>query len=414
MNVELTDEQADLIEKAVSWYHRDREQVFQYSGPAGTGKSTVMHIIIERLGLTPDQVAPMAYTGSAAMVMRYNGFYNARTAHAWLYKPETYYEEDSHGHKHKRIRFRYMGLPKGTIRLICIDEGSMIPHNLRKDIERNGIKILVCGDMCQLPPIGETPSYLSFGPVYQLTKIMRQNKRSSIVVIADMLRNGLVPNLGYYGEVDVIPMSMLTDDMLIKSDIVICGTNPTRDNITNHIRRDILHINSNLPLVGEKIVCRKNNWHIEEGGINLANGLLGKVASKPTVTKMSDGKFDIDFIPDLFPNITFRDISCNYQYFVSDSGRKNRLRVPGAARLDLGNLFDFGYVITTHMSQGSQYRNGIFIEEDKFHEDQNKLNYTGITRFMNHCTYVLPRNKVRPNAFPIKKYVVMLDGKLGI
>ena len=78
-NIELTDEQQELIKSAVHWYKHESELIFQYSAPAGAGKSTVMHCIIDKLGLRADQVAPMAYVGSAAIVMRLNGFYNAST-----------------------------------------------------------------------------------------------------------------------------------------------------------------------------------------------------------------------------------------------------------------------------------------------------------------------------------------------
>ena len=47
-----------------------------------------MNEIISRLGLDMSQVAPMAYTGAAAIVMRTKGLFNARTIHSWLYEPK--------------------------------------------------------------------------------------------------------------------------------------------------------------------------------------------------------------------------------------------------------------------------------------------------------------------------------------
>ena len=69
-NIVLTDEQEKLINEAVKWYYNSSELVFQYEGFGGTGKSLVMHMIQERLGLTDEEVAPMAYTGAASIVMR--------------------------------------------------------------------------------------------------------------------------------------------------------------------------------------------------------------------------------------------------------------------------------------------------------------------------------------------------------
>ena len=44
--ITLTEEQEKLVEEAVDFYYNSSEQVFQYSGKAGTGKSVVMRAII--------------------------------------------------------------------------------------------------------------------------------------------------------------------------------------------------------------------------------------------------------------------------------------------------------------------------------------------------------------------------------
>lgn len=81
----FTPTQEDIINKAVSWYKHSSEQVFQITGNPGTGKSVVLNEIISRLGLSLTDVAPMAYTGAASVVMRMKGLLNAMTIHAWLY-----------------------------------------------------------------------------------------------------------------------------------------------------------------------------------------------------------------------------------------------------------------------------------------------------------------------------------------
>ena len=44
MSIELTDEQISLINEAYKWYNSNTgEQIFQYSAPAGAGKSTVIN-----------------------------------------------------------------------------------------------------------------------------------------------------------------------------------------------------------------------------------------------------------------------------------------------------------------------------------------------------------------------------------
>ena len=50
--IEYTSEQKELIDLAVKWFNDPyAPKVFEYTGAAGTGKSFVMHAIIEALGL---------------------------------------------------------------------------------------------------------------------------------------------------------------------------------------------------------------------------------------------------------------------------------------------------------------------------------------------------------------------------
>ena len=71
-------------------------------------------------------------------------------------------------------------------------------------------------------------------------------------------------------------------------------------------------------------------------------------------------------------------------------------------------MFEFGYASTTHISQGSQYFTGIYLEEHLHRDIQRNLNYTGITRFRNACIYVLPTHRTM---IPVRKSVISLNGK---
>ena len=75
----MNKDQQTVVDAAVDWFYNSSEQVFQYTGNPGTGKSVVMNAIIERLGLPLERVAPMSYIGAAAIVMRLKGFRNAKT-----------------------------------------------------------------------------------------------------------------------------------------------------------------------------------------------------------------------------------------------------------------------------------------------------------------------------------------------
>ena len=62
--------QEEVIEKAVYHVLHGNEQVYQYSGYPGTGKTAVLMEIIKRIGIPLKRIAPMAFIGQAAIVMR--------------------------------------------------------------------------------------------------------------------------------------------------------------------------------------------------------------------------------------------------------------------------------------------------------------------------------------------------------
>ncbi len=388
-------EQHDIIEAAVNWYKYSSELVFQYCGLAGTGKSLVLSEIIKKLGIPRERIATMAYTGAAAIVLRQKGIDNAKTIHSWLYKPVESYIYDQDG---KVVMDEYLNRPKfhltfepkplDNIDLIVIDEASMVPMNMKSEIESRGIKIIATGDLGQLPPVADEPAYLYDGDVMKLTKIFRQSEDSGIVYIADRVRKGLPVAKGRYNEVIVIDEDELTDEMVMMSDVVLCGKNKTRDFINNKIRY-LNGFKGDLPVFGDVLVCRKNNWTIEENGINLANGLRGRVANHPSVEGFDGRTFTIDFLPDGFDSC-FEELKCDYKYLVAPTNQKNYIKND---RFGRGEKMEFGYCLTTHLSQGSQYRNVIYIEEFLSQDIQNRLNYTGVTRATNSLIYVKRKKK---------------------
>ena len=91
---------------------------------------------------------------------------------------------------------------------------------------------------------------------------MRQALDSPIIYLAHRAMNGKFIRPGKYGNsCYVINKDMITDNMLVKSDVVICSRNLTRYNLNQHIRHDILKIDTDTPRVGEKLICRQNNWN---------------------------------------------------------------------------------------------------------------------------------------------------------
>lgn len=394
---EYNNGQRRVIDAAKQWYRHSSEQVFEFAGDPGTGKSVVLHAIVSELGLDYNKVAAMTFMGAAAVVMRLKGFRNAKTIHSWLYSPviDIQYDEDGNEKMNTYFDRPQMGLefipkPLGDMDLIVIDEAGMVPYDLKEEIESRGIKVLACGDRNQLPALYSKPAYLVDDNIMRLTEIARQNAGSAIIYLSQRAINGLPIHKGFYApDVLVIDEDELTDEMLLNADIVLCGKNATKDNINNHIRHDLLGLKTTLPVYGEKLICRQNNWKLDNNGINLANGLTGIVTNSPDVGNFDGKTFTIDFKPNLL-NSSFIGLKCDYQYFTAPTEKKAMFK---NNKYFKGEKFEFAYATTTHLSQGSQYRNGIYIEE-YLNKDINKnLNFTGITRFSNSLIYVKPRRK---------------------
>ena len=82
MGIELTNEQIYATYDAETWFRSSTSgQVFEISGPAGSGKTTLVLYIIEKLGLRKKDVLFCAYMGKAATQLIRNGL-PARTIHS--------------------------------------------------------------------------------------------------------------------------------------------------------------------------------------------------------------------------------------------------------------------------------------------------------------------------------------------
>lgn len=405
--MKFTDEQERIIQEAVNWFHFESKQIFEISGGAGVGKTVTIMEIVRRLKLRQFEYLPVAYTGSAAIVMRMRGFPNAKSIHSTFYHlekikrpmdpnaPDPYNVNTTFNLVMEQYQFVPIpvgGIPKSQIKLIIIDEGYMVPDNMKHTITKHGIKILVSGDAQQLPPIGGNPAFLTGDGIHWLTQIMRQERNNPIIYLASRAIKGEPIHCGYYGpNVLVIEDKDLTNEMVLHVGNVICGTNKTRDMFNFRIRA-LLGKHANTPEFGDRVICRLNNWDIESEGISLANGLQGFIVSPidpSCFCKENQDLFRMDFLPDCL-NTPFYDLKVNYPYLVSNYDNRNRIK---SMKYTRGNLFEFSYAITTHLSQGSEYPAGIYFEEFLKPDIQNSLIYTGITRFKQYMIYVKPSKK---------------------
>lgn len=396
--------QQRIHDAALQHIWHENNLVYEYGGAAGTGKSYTLFQICKDSGIPMKNILPMAYTGAAATVLRKKGFPTATTLHSGLYTaidvPNPSYRKALEADK---INHEF-GLPNMSptitkfvpkkvlpnIDLIVIDEGRMVPYYMKEIIESYGIPIIVTGDYNQLDPIGDKPAYL-VDKFDILDEIMRQDEGSAIVYLAHRVLKGEPIDTGNYGNrVLIIEEDDLTDSMIMASNVVLCGTNATRDIWNKYIRENLLGFHSPLPNYGERLICRKNDHGIEVDGIELSNGLIGYVANSPDISGFDGRSFYLDFLPDILVS-PFKNLVCDYEYFSSPA----KVRLHYNNQYNNGQRFEYGYCITTHLSQGSEARQGIYIDEwlGGDPEVQKKLQYTGITRFKEAMIFVKRKRK---------------------
>ena len=385
MGVDLNNGQIDCIYKLEHWWKSSTAQLFQITGAGGTGKTTVVRYLIDRLGLDYDEVLFVTFMGKAATRLARTGL-PARTIHSTIYTYEKVIARD----ENNKIIFKDNGKPKlvskfilkdhlnKKIKLIVVDEGSMIDEKIGKDLESFGIPIIVLGDLNQLPPVYGN-SYFLDNPDYTLTEIMRQAENSPIIRLEQMVLNDEPLKHGIYGNsCAVIPKKDINEFYFKDSDIILTCTNRLRYNINNFCREEIKKIvRLEYPHIGEKVICRKNNWDkCIDGNIYMTNGMTGYVDY--IYRDSFNGKtMTMDFRPD-FIKKTFKNVTFSYKHMYEIPGNNEE-----ETFTDIYNdKMEYAYAITVHSSQGSEWDKVLYLHEDMMrnNDDRKKLLYTAISR----------------------------------
>lgn len=364
MTITLTDEQNGAVKAIKEWFN-DKSictvKPFILAGFAGTGKSSILPFIIDALGLKDFDVHYCAYTGKAAMVLRKKGL-PATTIHSLMYVPYT----DDRG----KLRFKRNTALRYGIKLIVVDEASMVNKGLKEDLETYDIPILYVGDHGQLPPISKDQVNLMLRPNYRLERIHRQALDNPIIQVATMVRKGYPINYGEYGtgQVKKVKWNDVSDEMLINSSQIICGKNDTRRQLNSIVRKLAYGWEDMYPMKGDKLICLKNN-----NTNGLVNGMLGECKA------FNKSYCELSFQND--DNETWEYLEIDMKVF--EEG------VVGEWQKGV-EAFDFGYALTCHKSQGSQFDKVLLYEEllGRDLEMHKRWLYTAVTRACNELIIV--------------------------
>lgn len=373
----LTAKQEEGLKIAVQRY-RNHEPYTCIAGYAGTGKSTLIRFIISALQLDEDDVCYIAYTGKAAQVLRSKGCPNAMTAHKLLYK-SIRKEDGTYAHFPKR--------PLYPFSLIVVDEISMLPKQMWELLLTHRIPVIALGDPGQLPPVAAENNGVLASPHIFLDEVMRQAAESEIIRLTMDIRAGkpLSPMMGQ--EVRVVGREeLLQPGFLAWGDQIICGRNDTRNEINKIMRQIKMNTDSNEPLVGDRIICLHNEWEcINLTNDALVNGLSGVITKLQYTYEnpFMDKTPVIDFKPDIDESDTFHDLEVDYKIFTEHEPTITKENCSKVPQYYHPKEFDYGYCITCHKSQGSEYNKVIVLEEflrSDSKENHTKWLYTAATR----------------------------------
>jgi len=347
------------------WLKAGEPQVFRLFGYAGTGKTTLAKHIAES---SDGGVAFAAYTGKAAHVMRTKGCVGAGTIHSLIYRSRG---EDENGPSFSLNR----DSEAGKVGLIIIDECSMVDEDVGVDLLSFGRPVLVLGDPAQLPPVAGGGYFTAAEPDVMLTEVHRQAAENGIIRMSMVVREGGTLEEGAYGDSRVIGRGDLEQEAVLDADQVLVGRNATRRAYNTRIR-ELLHRDGSVPVADDVLVCLRNN---RKRG--LLNGSLWNVTEVRSPRKgllryaLTPGEEEAGRLRAL--------VTINPAFF---DGTAEALSFAERKRSD---EFDFGYVLTVHKAQGSQWDSVVLFDESfAFREHRARWLYTGITRAAARLTVV--------------------------
>lgn len=403
-------EQERALDAVSRWHQRIDNQVFRLFGYAGTGKTTLAKYFAEACG---GQVYFAAFTGKAAYVLQQKGCFGASTIHSLIYRPKiqtrailrqieddlielrsqlvrdglTQHDVESdrrvvallkelekERENLKRPAFSLnLDSPINDASLVIVDESSMIDKRMAEDLLSFGAPILALGDPAQLPPVMSNEGYFTGKrPDFMLMEIHRQAQESPIIRLASQVRQKEELEYGDYGSSRVIDWADVEPEDGLKADQIIVGTHKLRRGTNNRIR-ELLNLQGAAPCTGDRLVCLRND---KESG--LLNGGIWNVQSSMVADEDT-------VVLEINSETGDQNLTCD-AHMAPFLGRD----IPHWHASE-AQSFDFGYAITCHKAQGSQWDKVLVFDQSKtFREQQHRWLYTAITRAAEEIVIVKP------------------------
>ncbi|PNG26288.1 ATP-dependent DNA helicase [Methylocella silvestris] len=358
-------QQERALKSVAEWVKRGEPQVFRLFGYAGVGKTTLARRIAEDVD---GETIFAAFTGKAALMLRSKGCKGARTIHSLIYRPR-----EADAEEPTFVLNEDSALSRAS--LVIIDECSMVDENLGRDLLSFGKPVLVLGDPAQLPPVRGGGFFTEAEPDVMLTEIHRQAADNPIIRLSMLVREGGRLEAGAYGESRIITRGDIDAAAVTASDQVLVGVNRTRRSY-NRRMRELYGYVSEFPEAGDRLVCLRN-----DSTKGLLNGGVWLVKTTGTTRKK---KLVLHVTPEDDSARKPLRIGVLPEFF---QGREDTL-TPKARRDS--DEFDYGYALTVHKAQGSQWNSVVLFDESfAFREHRSRWLYTGVTRAAERLTVVI-------------------------
>lgn len=395
------------------------EPITRVFGYAGTGKTT----IAKELARTSDRVLFAAFTGKAASVLTRKGC-PASTIHGLIYQPtgnygerieklkkqiaefdaaaaeggdNSYVDVEEYSKLRKELaearrkakqpgfKFEPEASPLNEADLLVLDEVSMVDDKIAEDLLSFDVPILALGDPAQLPPVGKGGYFTNGGEKAAdalLTEVHRQAADGDVIDLATLIRSTRIrPDVNGSTVVKSIKRSAALD-----FDQVLVGTNKTRWT-KNRTLRKLLGHGVELLYPNERIICLSNSK-----GLGVLNGqqfviLELRDSAKENVVEAllaceCEGAASTEeschicsWIPRWIPMWTLA--------FEGVTGETELKEMP-YQKSALAMHATYGYAITVHKSQGSEWNRVLVVDESLIFRKQGwRWLYTAVTRAAN-------------------------------
>lgn len=428
------------------------DTVFLLKGFAGTGKTTIISVLVNNLWNAKKKSVLLAPTGRAAKVIAGYSGKEAHTIHRKIYVPR----------KQKNGGIQFVLAPnKYRDTLFIVDEASMISDvSTDSKLFDNGAllddlmmyiysgyqcKLILVGDVAQLPPVhlkispALDKNHLSLTYNKQITtleldEVVRQEENSGILANAthlrEQLQTGFITHFKFNlkGYNDIIRLidgydiqeaiSEAYNNSGLEETVIIVRSNKRAGLYNQQIRNKILFHEQELS-IGDHLMVVKNNYFwlkpASEAGF-IANGDIIEVLSIHAIKQLYGFTFAevtvkmvdypnqksfetvllLDTIKHETPSLSYEDSNRLYEEVMKDYSHE-KSKYKKFLSVKKNKYFNalqvkFSYAITCHKSQGGQWGT-VFVEQPYMSNNTMDIEdarwlYTAITR-ATHKLYLI-------------------------